>query len=192
MLGMIEYYSKNNMHDKAMTLMQQTGLIHEHFWLTLGPFDNKEGIAYNTEYIPENTPNIDMTAEYEGVNGQIRWEKFTDAVFDGFIDFGKDINWSASYALATVTSPDAREVQFRVGNDDQAKIWLNGNQVYANLNVGWAIVDNNIFPVKLKAGKNNILIKVCNERLNWGFYLRITDNDGKPFNDLTFDPVQDN
>lgn len=192
MLGMIEYYSKNDMHDKAMALMQQTGLIHEHFWLTLGPFDNTEGIAYNTAYIPENTPYIDMTAEYEGVNGQISWGKFTDAVFNGFIDFGKDINWCASYALATVTSPDAREVQFRVGNDDQAKIWLNGNQVYANTIEGWAIVDNNIVPVKLKAGKNNILIKVCNAKREWGFYLRITDTDGKPFSDLTFDTVQDN
>lgn len=190
-LGMIEYYSKNNMSDKAMELMQQTGFVHEHFWLTLGPFDNTEGIAYDTEYIPENTPYIDITAEYEGVNGQISWRKFTDTVFDGFIDFGKDINWSASYAVATVTSPDEREVQFRVGNDDQAKIWLNGNQIYTNTKVGWAIVDDNIFPVKLKAGKNTILIKLCNARLNWGFYLRITDNNGNLFNDLTFDTVQE-
>ncbi|MCG9129291.1 hypothetical protein JT359_17010 [Candidatus Poribacteria bacterium] len=190
-LGMIEYYSRNNMHHKAMALMQQTGVIHEHLWLTLGPFDNTEGIAYDTEYIRENTPYIDITAKYEGVNGQISWRKFTDTVFDGFIDFGKDINWSASYALATVTSPDEREVQFRVGNDDQAKIWLNGNQVYANTMVGWALVDDNIFPVKLKAGKNTILIKLCNARLDWGFYLRITDNNGNPFTDLTFDTVQD-
>lgn len=191
-LGMIEYYSKNNMHDKAMTLMQQTGLIHEHNWLSLGPFNNTERIAYNTEYIPESTPYIDKTAKYEGVNGQISWGKFTDAVFDGFIDFGKDINWSASYAWTTVTSPDPREVQFRFGSDDQGKIWLNGKQVYTNPKVGWALVDNDIFPVKLKAGKNTILIKVCNEKLDWGFYLRITDNDGKPYNDLTFETVQDN
>ncbi|MYI93823.1 hypothetical protein F4083_05800, partial [Candidatus Poribacteria bacterium] len=83
-LGLAEYYSKNNMPEKAMELMRQTGMLHENTWLVLGPYDNTAGIGYNTEYIPENTTQIDLTAKYDGVDEQISWKKFTDDAFDGF------------------------------------------------------------------------------------------------------------
>ena len=183
-LGLAEYYSKNNMPDKAMKQMLQTGIVHENAWLILGTLDNTNGIGYNTAYIAEDITQIDKTAKYEGVGEQISWKKLTDDVFDGFIDFGKDINWRVSYAWATVISPDEREVQFRFGSDDEGKIWLNGKEVFAKPNGGWAVIDDNVIPVTLKAGKNTILVKVCNKELSWGFYLRITDADGKPFEDL--------
>ncbi len=191
-LGLAEYYSKNNMPDKAMEQMLQTGIIHEDAWLILGPFDNSGGVGHNTAYIPEDTAQIDVTAEYEGVAGQIRWNKSTDNVFDGFIDLGKDVNWSVSYAWATVTSPDEREVQFRFGSDDQGKIWLNGKEVFANPEGGWAVLDRDVIPVTLKAGKNSVLVKVCNGELSWGFFFRITDTDGNPFEDLKINDPQDN
>ena len=191
-LGLAEYYYKNNMPDKAMEEMRQTGIIHENVWLILGTFDNTDGIGYNTAYIPEDTTQIDLTAKYEGVGEQISWKKFTDDAFDGYIDFGKDINWRVSYAWTTVTSPDEREVQFRFGSDDQGKIWLNGKEVFANPNGGLVKIDSDTIPVTLKAGKNTILVKVCNGELSWGFYFRITDADGKPFEDLQINDVPDN
>ena len=127
-LNLAEYYSKNNMPDKAMEQMRSIGVISENAWLTLGPFDNTVGIGYNTEYIPEDTTQIDLAGQYEGVNEQISWKKLSDDTFNGFIDLGSDTNWRVSYAWATVTSPDEREVQFRFGSDDQGKIWLNGKR----------------------------------------------------------------
>ena len=189
-LGLAEYYSKNNMPDKAMEQMRQTGIVHENAWMVLGPFDNTVGIGYNTKYILEDTTQIDLTAKYEGVDGQISWEKFTDDAFNGFIDFGEDINWRVSYAWTTVTSPDEREVLFRFSSDDQSKIWLNGKEVFTIPKAEAAILDRYTIPVTLKAGKNTILVKVCNEEMSWGFYLRITDADGKPF--VKINDVQDN
>ncbi len=190
-LGLAEYYSINNMPDKAMEQMRQTGMLHENTWLVLGPFDNTVGIGYNTEYIPENTTQIDLTAKYHGVDAQISWKKFTDTAFDGFIDFGEDIDWRVAYSWATITSPDEREVLFRFGSDDQSKIWLNGTEVFADTNAQTAILDKNTIPVTLKAGENTILVKVCNEEMSWGFYLRVTDTDGKPYEDLKTDDVQE-
>ncbi len=191
-LGLAEYYSKNNMTDKAMEQMQQTGTLHENTWLVLGPYDNTAGIGYNTKYIPENTTQIDLTAKYEGIDEQISWKKFTDNAFNGFIDFGEDINWRVAYAWTAVTSPDEREVFFRFGSDDQSKIWLNGTEVFADTNAQTAILDKNTIPVTLKAGKNTILVKVCNEEMSWGFFLRVTDADGKPVEDVRFNGVKDN
>ncbi|MYB64334.1 tetratricopeptide repeat protein [Candidatus Poribacteria bacterium] len=183
-LGWAEYYEKHNMSDKAMEQMLQTGMIHEKQWLVLGPFDNTAGIGYDTAYIPEDAIQIDRNAQYDGANGKISWEKHTDDAFNGFIDFGRNDDWRVSYSWTTITSPDEREVQLRIGSDDQAKVWLNGEQVYSFDMGRWLVVDTDIVPVKLKAGENTILVKVCNEELRWGFYMRVTDEDGKPYNDL--------
>ena len=191
-LGLAEYYSKNNMQDKAMEQIRQTGIIPENAWLTLGPFDNTAGIGYNTEYISEDTTQLDLTAKYDGVDEQISWKKLSDDTFNGFIDFGSDTNWRVSYAWATVTSPDERKVQFRFDSDDQGKIWLNGVEIFANSQDKSVSLDRNIIPVTLKSGKNTILVKVCNEVTDWGFYLRVTDVVGKPIEDLQVNEVPDN
>ena len=189
-IGLAGYYSKNDMSDKAMEQLLQTGIVHEKAWMTLGPFDNTAGIGYDMEYIPEDTGKIDLTKKYEGVDEQINWKKHTDDVLDGFIDLGHNVNWRVSYAYATVTSSDKREVFFRFSSDDQGKIWLNGKKVFADATAQQAILDRNTIPVTLRAGKNTILVKVCNEEIAWGFYLRITDADGKPI--VKINDVQDN
>lgn len=190
-LGMAEYYSKNKMHDKAMDQIEKTGIIHENAWYVLSPFDNTAGIGYNTEYIPEDTTQIDLTKEYEGITETLGWKKFTDDAFNGFIDLGRNDNWRVSYAWTTVISPDERDVQLRFGSDDQAKLWLNGKEVFANSQYGWAVIDDNIIPVNLKEGKNTILVKVCNEELSWGFFLRVTDADGLPLKDVQINDATD-
>ncbi len=190
-LGWAEYYDKNGMPDKAMEQMLQTGIIHEKQWLVLGPFDNTAGIGYDTAYIPEDTTQIDRTAEYDSIGGKVSWRKHTDDAFNGLIDFGRNVDWRVSYAWTTVTSPDEREVQLRIGSDDQAKVWLNGEQVYSFETGRWIVVDKDIVPVTLKAGKNTILVKVCNEELSWGFYMRFTDENGEPFDDLQYIDVSD-
>ncbi len=190
-LNLAEYYSKNNMPDKAMEQMRSIGVISENAWLILGTFDNTDGIGYNTAYIPEGITQIDLTGQYEGVNEQISWKKLSDDTFNGFIDFGRDTNWSVSYAWATVTSPDERKVQFRFDSGDQGKIWLNGVEIFANSQDKSVSLDRNIIPVTLKAGKNTILVKVCNEEKTCGFYLRVTDTDGKPYEDLHINEVSD-
>ena len=97
-----------------------------------------------------------------------------------------------AYAFATVTSPDERKVQFRFDSDDQGKIWLNGEEVFTHKRTRSAEIDRDIIPVTLKPGKNSILVKVCEEEITWGFYLRITDTTGKPFDDLIMNKPEDN
>jgi hypothetical protein len=38
----------------------------------------------------------------------------------------------------------------------------------------------------LKQGENQVLVKVCNEMMDWGFYLRFTDADGEPLKGLEY------
>ena len=183
-LALAEYCNENGMPEKAEAYIQKTGFIAEHAWLTLGPFNNTGGIGYDTAYIPEDTTQVDTTEKYDGIDGQISWQKSTDDTLNGYINLEENLDWGVAYAFATVISPDERKVQFRFDSDDQGKIWLNGKEVFAHTRTYSAEIDRDIVPVTLKPGKNSILVKVCKEEEGWGFYLRITDTDGKPFDDL--------
>ncbi|MDE0634897.1 MAG: sigma-70 family RNA polymerase sigma factor [Candidatus Poribacteria bacterium] len=180
-----EFYRDHGPLEKADEHIQKTGFVTEDAWMVLGPFDNAGGIGYDTTYIPEDITEINLAARYDGLDGPVSWKKFTDAELDGYIHLGeKNVDWHVSYAFATVTSPDEREVQFRFDSDDQGKVWLNGKEVFSHTKAFMAIIDTYTIPVTLKPGKNSILIKVCNEQGGWAFFLRITDSDGKPFDDL--------
>ena len=183
-LKLAEFCHENAMPEKAKTYVQKTGVITEDSWLILGPFDNTKGIGYDTAYIAEDATQIDTTAEHNGVDGLVRWQKSTDDTFNGYIDLGENVNWRVAYALATVTSPDEREAHIRFDSDDQGKVFLNGEEVFTNTGAHSVRIDRYTIPVTLKPGKNSILVKVCNEEVRWEFYLRITDPDGKPFTDL--------
>ncbi|MDE0685640.1 MAG: hypothetical protein OXI63_22150, partial [Candidatus Poribacteria bacterium] len=93
----------------------------------------------------------------------------------------------------TILSPDERKAQRGNPIVKQAKVWLNEKKMYAHRrrNRG-AVVDRRTIPVTLRSGENSILVKVCNETSSWGFYLRITDTDGKPFDDLTIRGSEEN
>ena len=192
MLTLAQFYKENNRHDKATELIQQTGFIMEDDWMILGPFDNFGGIGFNTQYIPENLPQIDIESEYDGLNGPVRWQKHTDDILNGYIDLIPSVTWSISYAYTTILSPDEREVDFRFDSNDQGKIWINGIEVHAHTRTYAADIDREIIHVTLNPGINSILIKVCEEYKGTGFYLRITDKDGKPIDDLESLTLEDN
>lgn len=185
-LVLAEFYRENDMLEKAEELIQKTGFITEGKWLILGPFDNSNGSGYDTAFIPEDAAQVDTTAKYDSFNGKVSWQKCTDDILNGYIHLGKDLDWCVAYAFATVTSPDEREVQFRFDSDDQGKVWLNGEEVFSHTKAFMAIIDTYTIPVTLKPGKNSILVKVCNEEGACAFYMRITDQNGQPFDDLIF------
>ncbi len=179
-----QFYLDRQQPDKAEAYIQKTTFIPETAWSVIGPFDNKSGAGYDKAFIPEETTQLDTTLTYDGHN----WQQRTDETFDGYVDFqtifGDDLNWVAAYAWTTVTVPDERNAHIHFGSDDQAKIWLNGESVYTDSTAHSVAIDHATIPVTLKPGGNSILVKVCDEEIFWGFYLRITDIDGKPFEDL--------
>ena len=183
-LVLAEFYRDNNMSEKAEVHIQKTGFITEDAWLILGPFDNAGGIGYHKAYIEEDAMQIDTSQKYDGIDGQISWQKSEDDMLNGYISLGDNVDWGVAYAFATVTSPDEREVLLKFDSDDQGKVWLNGKEVFTNTEAHSATIDRYTIPVTLNSGKNSILVKVCEEEEGWGFYLRITDTDGNPFEDL--------
>jgi hypothetical protein len=67
-----------------------------------------------------------------------------------------------------------------MSGNDTWKLWIGGELVRECPDEGRIILDREILPVSLPAGTTSILLKVCNNRRDWGFVLRITDLNGRP------------
>ncbi|GAG85173.1 unnamed protein product [marine sediment metagenome] len=139
---------------------------------------------------------IDFDGTYKGIGGMIKWETENTST-SGYLNlisiFSKrnsDINPRSegiAYAYTEVISPDNRDVRVTLGSNDGSKMWINNEVVY-NKHAGRnAVADQEVLTVKLKKGKNKILVKIENLGASWGLYLRIVD----PENELEIKKFED-
>jgi hypothetical protein len=168
--------------------------LKEHYetltdWMVIGPFPNARVFAgHDAVYPPENA--INLNGEVEGLDGaMLQWKEHHQEGTLTSVDFKQVFAPTenvCAYAYCTVTSPEEKKVQLRIGTNDSGKMWVNGELVYDYPREGGAILDRDLIPCTLPKGTSTILIKVCNSRLDWGFVFRITDEDGKPAEGLAF------
>jgi hypothetical protein len=72
-----------------------------------------------------------------------------------------------------------------IGSNDQAKIWLNGKEVYKFTDTRTIDKDTDkVKDVTLKQGVNTIVFKVINQKNDWAAALRFLGKDGKPVTGL--------
>jgi hypothetical protein len=155
---------------------EDAGWLNASDWTIIGPFDNTDGAGFETAYPPEK--EIDVSREYEGKDGKVTWLKPRHRRIDGYVGLAAllgRVNWAVAYAATSVPSPEARQMQLRIGSDDDVKAWLNGELVLSRNADRAALPDQDVAPVTLRKGQNQLLLKVCNRLYSWGFYARIVD-----------------
>ncbi|MCI0639463.1 MAG: hypothetical protein L0Y72_15675 [Gemmataceae bacterium] len=156
-------------------------------WMLVGPFDNVKGVGFQNVYPPEKA--VDLTAKYTSKDGkEIRWlEHVTNEPF-GMVDLNKTIGHlkgAVGYGYTVVESKEERPVEIRAGSNNAVRIFLNGKEVFFREEYHHGMdMDQHVGKGVLKSGKNEILIKVCqNEQTEdwaqlWSFQLRVCDNIG--------------
>ena len=159
-------------------------------WKFVGPFDNVGSNKFDTAYrVEADFVAGQLAQQYEGKAGSVKWIDETSTSSEGLVDLAKLYNNEKGcivYGLAEVDSPEEVVCQLRVGCINAQKVWVNGelfisNEVY---HTGMQ-VDQYVAPIKLKAGVNKILIKVCQneQKESWAqryiFQARICDSTGK-------------
>ena len=91
------------------------------------------------------------------------------------------------YALATyylVAPAEMKDVKMKTGSDDQAKVYLNGKEVFKFAEARPTAKDQDTTEVTLRKGVNVLVVKVVNEKMDWSFCVRFTDKDDKPLTQL--------
>jgi WD40 repeat protein/serine/threonine protein kinase len=115
---------------------------------------------------------------------------------DYLLDFnqllGKNTEWSLAYAVFYIQSEAARTgIVMKVGSDDEAKIYLNGREIYRNETARACVPEQDeVTGIELRAGLNVLVFKVVNETLGWQGSVRFTDAAGQPLKGIrvTLDP----
>jgi hypothetical protein len=92
----------------------------------------------------------------------------------------------AAYLKTTVTAPQDMDAVLLLASDDGIKAWLNGEVVHANnIDLG-AVADQDMVPVRLKAGANELLLKVTQGGGGWAACARLVSPEGQPIPGLNY------
>jgi hypothetical protein len=192
-----------------MWLNEEQNTIRQ--WQLIGPFPNNDNNGFAKIYPPEQ--EFDLHQKYDGLGGPVSWEDYdanephlaladwniwmkteggssSDSSY--IVNFNPEqltdsLSWVTSYAHTYLYSPTDQHAQFIVAADNWARVWLNHQQVFAQLRTPfWYELNDNWadrIPVDLHKGWNEVLVKVGKARGTasgfYGFTFRVADDQGK-------------
>ncbi len=141
-------------------------------WYYAGPFDNVNGAGFAAAYPPEK--QIDLAKQYVGKGGRkVIWRagSFPDGQVNSLALFKPPCNEnSAVYLYRELNIAKAAELPVSLGSDDTLTVWLNGVKLLAQNVPRPCQPDQAKLTLKLKGGKNALLLKVCNTGGDFAFY----------------------
>jgi hypothetical protein len=98
---------------------------------------------------------------------------------------GKQTEDSVGYAVCYIHAPaEMKDIQLKTGSDDQAKIYLNGKEVFKQEEDQPLEEDQDSTVVTLRPGVNVLVFKVVNEKEDWSGCARFKDKDGKAIKNI--------
>ena len=162
-------------------LTLKTASLTPEIWHILGPFANDASdSALDKDLGLESAKSIDLSATLPGRDGPVKWSA-VKVNGTGYVDLmahyaGKSA-MSASYLYREFDSPVEQAASLLFGNDDGAKVWVNGKQAFENRDHFAATPERHQIPVKLKKGANAVLIKIVNGNDPHGFYFALTSGE---------------
>jgi 4-amino-4-deoxy-L-arabinose transferase-like glycosyltransferase len=163
-------------------------------WLLLGPFDNtgNGGVAR-----ADVTPATVAGRAYDGVFGPAYWRRvlpqFVKVDFNAF--YGRDgeaahrpVEWLCGYAFTQLDVDAAQHANLEIAAGQQpVQAWLNGNPLVEKpVSIGPTPLR---WPIQLRAGANQLLVKVCKGFGEWSFTARVTDAEGHDLPGVTVRPA---
>ncbi len=152
-------------------------------WLLAGPVSaDAATIAKLIAGLPRNSPVPVEGQRFELLNGTaFSWTRYTapGSIVNLIHALGHHERVSG-LACTTIRAGQAGEVRFHVGSDDQIAILLNRRIVHLCDQRRPLSPDQDTFTAALRAGENECLVIVGQNRKNWGFTLRVEGDSESP------------
>jgi hypothetical protein len=168
----------------VLLLTMNVALTKAMGWEVIGPFEGNTQTALERAYPPEET--IDGEAAYPGKSGRsVGWQALDPSVVNasGYYDLNLALGYqenATAYALTSVVAPEATKAILRLGSDDGIKVWLNGELIHTHAIHRGSAPGQDQLPVDLVRGRNEFLLKVCNDDGGWGFHFDLCNQKGEP------------
>jgi CubicO group peptidase (beta-lactamase class C family) len=173
-------------YGKASYDASQTGKFMR-TWLVAGPVSVTDDNSKPDVALQEKVFKSDMISTVNVVAGNLvssvlinqkdlKWQpiSFKDDVVD-LDSFYNRKDYVYAYALAEIKAATSTNVLLAAGSDDGIKIWLNGKLVHDNWIPRGVNKDEDLVPLKLVKGSNQVLVKVQDIEGGWGFAARMLD-----------------
>jgi hypothetical protein len=165
---------------------QARGFLQD--WLLLLPLPLVAGEsgaqALDRQQLPDEAqlrPRLGGGVAIDGQRWAWREHRSPRAVVNFNAVAGRVVDRSVVYAACYIESDRARDgLWLQVGSDDQAKIYLNGREIYQYRQVRDVSWLNMVGPLGLQRGVNVLLFKVVNETGQWEGCARLVDDAGRP------------
>ena len=141
-------------------------------WHYIGPFDNAGGHGgFDRVYPPEK--EIDYKKKYPGRGQEAIWKpaKFTDGAINNLGLFNNNHD-ALVYLHRQILCRRAMELPITLGSDDGLAVFLNGQRILANNTQRACAPDQERVTLKLRAGKNDLLLKITQGGGDWAFYFQ--------------------
>ncbi|HEY6104972.1 MAG TPA: hypothetical protein VIV59_03250, partial [Anaeromyxobacteraceae bacterium] len=175
--------------NRAQAELRRLGFLRE--WQVVGPFDDEGKRGHDAIYPPEE--GVDLAARYPGKAREVAWRALPpEASASGLVELGAALRPArevAAYAVAAVDSPRQQRVQLWVGASGAVKVWVNGAPALSDAAYHPARPDQLGAWVTLRRGPNRILVKLCHQQGQMGFYLRLADAAGAPLSPAAAAPA---
>ena len=177
--------SGGNSYGRATYTLTDAGKFMKH-WLIAGPFTVAEESAKPSGDLqiagfkdePGSVLNFSNDPLPATKDPAKNWKLVSQAddiiLFDSL--FGPR-DYVYAYALAEIQADKAAKVILAVGSDDAIRVWHNGKLVHDNWIPRSTEKDNDLVPLSLEKGSNQILIKVQDIEGGWSFAARMLDNN---------------
>ena len=148
-------------------------------WLVCGPF-TKPGLAGAPAF-------FDVAFGPEKQGEKVQWKAMPRGDQPNLASLFPGVDNAAAYLKATIITPENCNAALLLGSDDGIKVWLNGAVVFgANTDRG-DMPDQDMAPIELKKGANELMLKITQGGGGWSACARIVAPDGAPIPGLATD-----
>ena len=139
-------------------------------WYYAGPFDNRDRTGIDTAYPPEK--KVDLKETFTGKRGRaFGWAEYKAFRYGTKLDlaalFPNDKTSAVVYLYHEFESTQEFTLPLSLGSDDTMSVWFNGTRVLHEDHERAAEPDQYRPELKVKAGKNQLLLKVCQYGGEW-------------------------
>ena len=86
----------------------------------------------------------------------------------------------AAYLKTQIVAPEDCDAALLLGSDDGVKAWLNGTVVHSNNVDRGDVPDQDMAPIQLHKGTNELMLKVSQGGGGWSAHARIVGANGQP------------
>ena len=185
LLGALEDFDKGFYlpppNEIRLDIEQTTGQYFQ-YWLLCGTFPNFKWQGRKVDYLKPMGGELEAKprpgSEFATEQGEkFRWKKYSSPRISeiNLADVFERNTEVIAYAYCRIECPENRFIRATLGSNDGIEVICNGERIYTNHIKRALMIDEDEIELYLHGGRNDLLLKIDQNKGGWGFSFRLPD-----------------